>query len=89
MDVETQNITEQQYLELSRDSQQRFTEMERKLKGKDEEIAQVKKELISCYGFIRIIDNLYQEHDEQEPSILNLLEVIREHVSNVVEDLIL
>ena len=32
MDVETENITEQQYLELARDSQQRFTEMERKLK---------------------------------------------------------
>ena len=89
MDVEVENITEQQYLELARDSQQRFNDMEKKMKGKDEDLVQLKKELVSCYGFIRIIDNLYQEHDEQEPSIVNLLEVIREHLSSVVEDLIL
>ena len=81
--------TENDYLELARDAQNRFTELDRKLKSRDEEIKEIKKELISCYGYVRILDNLYQNQDEQEPNIALMIEVLREFLSQFTEENIL
>ncbi len=50
--------TEGQYLELANDAQERFNAMALRIKHKDEELMQIKKELISAYGYIRILDNV-------------------------------
>lgn len=80
------NTTENDYLELARDAQNRFTELDRKLKNRDDEIKEIKKELISCYGYVRILDNLYQNQDDQEPNIALMIEVLREFLSQFTED---
>jgi translation initiation factor 2B subunit (eIF-2B alpha/beta/delta family) len=80
------NTTEQDYLELARDAQTRFTELDRKLKTRDDEIKEIKKELISCYGYVRILDNLYQSQDDQEPNIALMIEVLREFLSQFTEE---
>lgn len=91
MDTESDisNITEQQYLELARDSQNRFNELDRKLKSKENEMLDLKKEIISSYGMIRIIDNLYQNTDEVDLNIQTLIETLRQQLSDYVEDNIL
>ena len=78
--------TEGQYLELANDAQERFNQQEIKIKYKDEELLQLKKELISAYGYIRILDNVYQNQGEQEPTITMMLEVLREFLSQFTED---
>ena len=91
MDTESDmsNITEQQYLELARDSQNRFNELDRKLKSKENEMLDLKKEILSTYGMIRIIDNLYQNIDEVDLNIQTLIETLRQQLSDYVEDNIL
>tara|TARA_R110002153_G_scaffold193128_5_gene346499 strand:+ start:1396 stop:1653 length:258 start_codon:yes stop_codon:yes gene_type:complete len=81
--------TEGQYLELANDAQERFNAMSLRIKHKDEELMQIKKELISAYGYIRILDHVYQNQEEQEPTITIMLEVLREFLSQFTEDNIL
>jgi len=81
--------TEEQYLELASDAQTRFNLLELKIQNKDDELLQLKKELISCYGYIRILDNVYSNQDDVEPTICMMLEVLREFLSQFTEDNIL
>jgi translation initiation factor 2B subunit (eIF-2B alpha/beta/delta family) len=85
---ESENITEQKYLELAEDFKIKYEEMEEKIKHKDEQLLEIKKELISCYGYVRILDNLYSQQDDHEPTIHIMLEVLREFLSQFTEDLI-
>ena len=85
---ESENITEQKYLELAEDFKRQYEEMEKKIKDKDEQLLEIKKELISCYGYVRILDNLYSQQDDHEPTIYIMLEVLREFLSQFTEDLI-
>lgn len=78
--------TENEYLELANDAQQRFNELDRKMKSKENEIKEIKKELISCYGYVRILDNLYQNQDETDPNIGLMIEVLREFLSQFTEE---
>ncbi len=78
--------TENEYLELANDAQQRFNELDRKMKSKENGIKEIKKELISCYGYVRILDNLYQNQDETDPNIGLMIEVLREFLSQFTEE---
>ena len=81
--------TEGQYLELANDAQERFNAMSLRIKHKDNELLEIKKELISAYGYIRILDSVYQSQDDQEPTITIMIEVLREFLSQFTEDNIL
>ena len=48
MSNENNNRTEQEYLELATQSQLKFNELESKIIRKDNELLEIKKELISC-----------------------------------------
>ena len=85
---EPDNRTEQEYLELARDFKIKYDEMTTKINNKDNQLLQIKKEMISCYGYVRILDNLYAQQDEHEPTIHIMLEVLREFLSQFTEDLI-
>lgn len=89
MTTENNNRTEQEYLELATQSQLKFNELESKIINKDNELMDIKKELISCYGYVRILDNIYNQQHEQEPTISIMLEVLREFLSQFTEDNIL
>ena len=81
--------TEGEYLELANDAQQRFNQQALEIKQKDEELLQLKKELISCYGYVRILDNLYINQGDGEPTIGMMLEVLREFLGQFTLDNIL
>lgn len=85
---ESENITEQKYLELAEDFKIKYEEMSNKIIYKDYQLLQLKKELISCYGYVRILDNLYAQQDDHEPTIHMMIEVLREFLSQFTEDLI-
>jgi len=85
----TDNRTEQEYLELAATSQIKFNELDHKLKMKERELIEIKKELISCYGYVRILDNIYSNQEEHEPTICVMLEVLREFLCQFTENNIL
>jgi len=78
--------TENDYLELAADAQKRYNDMALKIKYKDDELLHLKKELISCYGYIRILDNVYQSQGEHEPTICMMIEVLREFMAQFAEE---
>tara|TARA_R110000772_G_scaffold111119_3_gene214878 strand:+ start:708 stop:971 length:264 start_codon:yes stop_codon:yes gene_type:complete len=84
----TLNITEQDYLELAEQSKNKYEELNNKILKKNEELQDIKKELISCYGYVRILDNLYNQQAETEPNISIMLDVLRDFLSQFTEDTI-
>ena len=85
MNVLKLNITEQDYLELAEDAKKKYEDFERKLIKKDEELMDIKKELISCYGYVRILDNLYTQQGEVEPHIEIMLSVLHDFLSQFTD----
>tara|TARA_R110000796_G_scaffold252443_1_gene386820 strand:- start:15743 stop:16000 length:258 start_codon:yes stop_codon:yes gene_type:complete len=77
--------TEQEYLELAEHSKQKFEELENQKKELQYEIEQLKKELISTYGIVRVLDNLYANEEEKEPSIEMLIDILRSHLSTLID----
>ena len=88
MNVLKLNITEQDYLELAEDAKNKFENLEKKINKKNQELIDIKKELISCYGYVRILDNLYTQQCEVEPNIEMMINVLRDFLSQFTEDCI-
>ena len=83
-----ENITEKAYLDLANESKEKFDEMNLEKIKLQEEITQLKKELITTYGMVRIIDNLYGEQDEdyREPTIETLIDCLRSYLSDFFDN---
>jgi len=87
--MSTLNITEQDYLELAKEAKEKYEQLEEKINKKNEELHDIKKELISCYGYVRILDNLYsQQPTDIEPNIEIMLSVLRDFLSQFTEECI-
>jgi len=54
-----------------------------------EENMDIKKELISCYGVVRMIDMMYSDTDEPVLEIGVLIESLREYLSQYTENKII
>ena len=50
-----------------------------------EELLELRKELISAYGIVRLIDMMYQDSGEPINEISILIETLREYLSQFVE----
>ncbi len=50
-----------------------------------EELMELRKELISAYGIVRLIDMMYQDAGEPINEISILIETLREYLSQFVE----
>lgn len=50
-----------------------------------EELLELRKELISAYGIVRLIDMMYQDAGEPINEISILIETLREYLSQFVE----
>ena len=87
--VDDDKKTEQEFLQLANDAQEKFNELNNKLQDSEEELLYLKKELISCYGYIRILDNVYKNQIEVEPTVSLMLDVLREFLSQFTENNIL
>lgn len=60
-------------------------------KKNKEELIQLKKELITCYGIVRLLDNLNENHplDDSPVEVKIVIETLRDYLSQFVEDNIL
>ena len=84
-----ENITEKAYMDLANESKEKFDEMNLERIKLQEEVTQLKKELITTYGMVRLIDNLYSEHDEREPTIETLIDCLRSYLSEFFDNSII
>tara|TARA_Y100001972_G_C7603019_1_gene302187 strand:+ start:848 stop:1102 length:255 start_codon:yes stop_codon:yes gene_type:complete len=76
MDMSSQN-----YLEAMDQLNEKFKEVEYLKKKMEEQNTQLKKELITCYGCIRIIDNLIEEDNDIDLNIKMMCDILRQHLS--------
>ena len=83
-----ENITEKAYMDLANESKEKFDEMNKEKIKLQEEITALKKELITTYGMVRIIDNLYgeQDEDDREPTIETLIDCLRSYLSEFFDN---
>jgi hypothetical protein len=86
-----ENITEKAYMDLANESKEKFDEMNMEKNKLQDEIITLKKELITTYGMVRIIDNLYGEQDEdyREPTIETLIDCLRSYLSEFFDNSII
>ena len=68
--------------QLKEINEQRDKQME-KLR---DELSEYKKEMITAYGVIRLIDMIYKDTDDQIPEINILVETLREYLSQFAEE---
>ena len=74
-------MNEGQYLELVNQLKEQFDIKEKEVTKMQDEIAELKKCIISAYGFIRIID-MVSEHAELDYEVKNMIEILRTFLSD-------
>lgn len=74
-------MLEGEYLELVNQLKEQFNEKDKEVQQIKEENAELKKCIISAYGFIRIID-MVSAHAELDYEIKNMIEIIRTFLSD-------
>jgi len=88
------NITENDYLELANHSKELYEKQEVIIKKLNQIILNLRKEIVSCYGFVRTIDELTDELIENETDnsyyltkhpVQTLLELLRSRLSSLTE----
>ncbi len=82
----TENKTENEYLQLAKDFQERMDEKNYELEKSNREFELLKKNFISLYGMLRMMDFII-DNGEIEVSLAVLVEVSRGFASDVVDEL--
>tara|TARA_R110001592_G_scaffold121477_1_gene327111 strand:+ start:417 stop:749 length:333 start_codon:yes stop_codon:yes gene_type:complete len=84
-DSENENMGEGMYLDAMNQLKEINDKREKESNKQKEELMELRKELLSAYGIVRLIDMMY--HDAQEPisEISVLIETLREYLSQFVE----
>lgn len=87
----TEGMTEGMYLDAMNQLKEMNEEREKENKKHKDELMALKKELISAYGIVRVLDNIYENHPIEEPviEVKIIIETLREYLSQFVEDNIL
>tara|TARA_R110001599_G_scaffold149739_1_gene333745 strand:- start:829 stop:1134 length:306 start_codon:yes stop_codon:yes gene_type:complete len=81
----SEEINENEYLEMSNHFKKLYDDLSEKNFSQDIKIMDLKKELITVYGFIRVIDNILDSLYEVPHEIVVLIEIIRGHLSNFID----
>ncbi len=74
-------MLEGEYLELVNQLKDQFNEKDKEVIKMQEEVAELKKCIISAYGFIRIVD-MVSEHTELDYEVKNMIEILRTYLSD-------
>lgn len=84
-------MNEGMYLDAMNQLKELNEKREEENRKNKEELIQLKKELISCYGIVRILDNLHENHplDENSVEVKIVIETLRDYLSQFVEENIL
>ena len=83
--AEKEDMTEQQYLELANQLKESFDEKDKQVETLLKENEEIKKDFISLYGMIRVL-NYYADGIVDEP-ILTLIESARGFASSIIDDI--
>jgi len=82
-------MIEEQYRELAEHARNKFVELESKYHKEKIKNHELKKEFLSAFGMVRVIDNILEELEGIELSAGKvLLEALRGHMSDVYDKLI-
>lgn len=79
------NMLENEYLELSNQLKEKFDENENIMNKLKKENETLKKDLISVYGYIRILDSFAENTMELDMEIKGLIEILRSYLSDNFE----
>lgn len=91
------NITENDYLELAKHSKEMYEKQETIIKRQLVLIMELKKQIISTYGFVRCIDDLLEELIDNEIEneyllrkhpVQTITEILRSNLSRLTESFI-
>lgn len=86
--TEEKPMTEGYYLEAMEQLKEKFDNNEYLLKRIQKQNMELKKDLMTAFGCIRILDNLIHNSYNCDGDIVTMCESLRAHLSNTIEDLI-
>ena len=78
-------MLEQEYLELVNQLKENFDTKEKEIEKIKEENIELKKNLMSVYGYIRILDFIANRID-LDVELQNMIDVLRSFLSDVYDD---
>jgi hypothetical protein len=83
-------MDEGMYLEAMNQLKEEYEKNESSIRKIKDELIEFKKDLISCYGMIRLIDNVLEEDDsyDEHPAKI-MIEVLRTFLSSKIESVFL
>ena len=84
--IDSTDMTDGMVLDAMNQLKEMNDERERELNNVKEELNEYKKEMITAYGVIRLIDMIYKDTPEQIPEINILVETLREYLSQFAEE---
>jgi cellobiose phosphorylase len=82
-------MNEGMYLDAMNQLKEMNEKREKETEKHKQELLNLKKELISAYGIVRLIDMMYSDADEPIGEISLLIETLREYLSQFVENKII
>lgn len=85
---EEKPMTEGYYLEAMEQLKEKYDLNEYLMKKMEIRLTEIKKELCSAYGMVRILDNMIGKCYGIDGDIITLSESLRGHLSSVFEEMI-
>ena len=85
IDEKDDNITEGQYIEMANHLKETYDKISEKLFKSEIKIMELKKEIITAYGLIRVIDNILVHLYDVPHEVVVLVECLRSHLSEVMD----
>jgi hypothetical protein len=86
--VEEIQMNEQMYLDLVNQLKEKFDNNEYLMKRIQKQNMELKKEIVTAFGCMRILDSLIHNSYGVDGDIISLSESLRGHLSTFVEDII-
>ena len=85
---EEKPMTEGYYLEAMEQLKEKYDLNEYLMKKMEMRLTEIKKELCSAYGLVRVLDNMIGKCYGVDSDIITISESLRGHLSSVFEDMI-
>tara|TARA_R110000765_G_scaffold386637_1_gene478704 strand:- start:455 stop:766 length:312 start_codon:yes stop_codon:yes gene_type:complete len=85
IDEKNEPINEGQYIEMANHLKETYDKISEKLFRSEIINMELKKEIMTAYGLIRIIDNIVDHLQEVPHEIVVLVECLRGHLSDTID----